>query len=104
MVIPRRSRFYFFFMISSSCCRVWFCVVLLLYFVFRRFVATFYLCGRFGQVKYIRTDRDNKSDYGHQYVVKLKLYILANMVLSNLYTLNRLIMLLTLVLFLLYDF
>ena len=36
--------FILFFVISSSCCLVWFCVVLLRYFVFRRFVATFYLC------------------------------------------------------------
>ena len=36
--------FILFFMISSSSCTVCFSVILLPYFVFRRFIATVYLC------------------------------------------------------------
>ena len=60
----------FFFMISSFYCGVWFCVILLQCFVFRRLITVFYLC-----LSYLNGLRDNKSDYGCQYITKLKLYV-----------------------------
>ena len=62
MIIPYKYEFYFVFrdFIVTIVCFLSFCCDVL------------FVCHQFRRAKHIQSTRDNKSDYGRQYVVKLE--------------------------------